>query len=255
MNRVQVVLVVAAAVAGLAVGCEDEEDEEDKIAYADGTERGACYGNGTCNDGLICLSDLCVKPRPEPEPRRAVSPPVQAARVRRPKAEPSPVEKAPPMPAAEPPATEPPSLASPAVRPPKIDPDHPFDHLLLGTHWLAVNRIGDSVRAGRVKVKREGERLVLDGSTRRGSFDLQIHGVVTPISAKEFDLQGTISGTPDMRWAGESRRRRETKARFRFRAKGARKYWRMYDVNGQDCVCHGGCGNDFCYIDIGFLNR
>jgi hypothetical protein len=29
---------------------------------ADGTERGACYGNGTCNDGLTCLSDLCVRP-------------------------------------------------------------------------------------------------------------------------------------------------------------------------------------------------
>jgi hypothetical protein len=27
-----------------------------------GTERGACYGNNTCNDGLVCLSDLCVRP-------------------------------------------------------------------------------------------------------------------------------------------------------------------------------------------------
>lgn len=26
-----------------------------------GTERGACYPNGTCNVGLTCLSDLCVK--------------------------------------------------------------------------------------------------------------------------------------------------------------------------------------------------
>jgi hypothetical protein len=25
-----------------------------------GAERGACYGNGTCNAGLTCLSDLCV---------------------------------------------------------------------------------------------------------------------------------------------------------------------------------------------------
>lgn len=25
-----------------------------------GTERGPCYGNGTCNAGLVCLSDLCV---------------------------------------------------------------------------------------------------------------------------------------------------------------------------------------------------
>jgi len=29
---------------------------------ADGTERGACYGNGTCNAGLSCLSNRCVRP-------------------------------------------------------------------------------------------------------------------------------------------------------------------------------------------------
>jgi MYXO-CTERM domain-containing protein len=27
-----------------------------------GSERGPCYGNGTCNAGLVCLSDICVKP-------------------------------------------------------------------------------------------------------------------------------------------------------------------------------------------------
>jgi hypothetical protein len=30
----------------------------------DGTERGDCYGNGTCNPGLLCLSNLCVRPPP-----------------------------------------------------------------------------------------------------------------------------------------------------------------------------------------------
>ncbi len=25
-----------------------------------GTERGPCHGNGSCNDGLVCRSDLCV---------------------------------------------------------------------------------------------------------------------------------------------------------------------------------------------------
>lgn len=29
-----------------------------------GEERGPCYGNGTCNQGLVCLSDLCVQPPP-----------------------------------------------------------------------------------------------------------------------------------------------------------------------------------------------
>jgi hypothetical protein len=27
-----------------------------------GAERGPCYGNGTCEPGLLCLSDLCVNP-------------------------------------------------------------------------------------------------------------------------------------------------------------------------------------------------
>jgi hypothetical protein len=27
-----------------------------------GKERGACYGNGTCDKGLVCLSELCVAP-------------------------------------------------------------------------------------------------------------------------------------------------------------------------------------------------
>lgn len=29
---------------------------------AAGKERGPCYGNGTCDQGLVCLSDLCVAP-------------------------------------------------------------------------------------------------------------------------------------------------------------------------------------------------
>jgi hypothetical protein len=31
---------------------------------AAGSERGACYGNGTCDEGLLCLSELCVRPPP-----------------------------------------------------------------------------------------------------------------------------------------------------------------------------------------------
>lgn len=30
-------------------------------ASAAGTELGPCYGNGTCNDGLLCASGLCVR--------------------------------------------------------------------------------------------------------------------------------------------------------------------------------------------------
>lgn len=41
----------------LIVGCGNKNP-------AVGTERGACYGNGTCNEGLLCTSDLCVRPPP-----------------------------------------------------------------------------------------------------------------------------------------------------------------------------------------------
>lgn len=53
MQRIAVVLALALA----AVACSKKGPKE-------GTERGPCYGNKTCNDGLICLSDLCVRPPP-----------------------------------------------------------------------------------------------------------------------------------------------------------------------------------------------
>jgi hypothetical protein len=39
----------------LCGGCSDPPPEI-------GTERGPCYGNQTCNEGLECLSDICVEP-------------------------------------------------------------------------------------------------------------------------------------------------------------------------------------------------
>ncbi len=38
-----------------ALGCSDNA-----TTAAPGSERAPCYGNGTCNAGLVCLSDLCV---------------------------------------------------------------------------------------------------------------------------------------------------------------------------------------------------
>jgi len=44
---------------------------------ATGAERGPCYGNGTCDDGLVCLSELCVDAKGRLEER------VSARRARR----------------------------------------------------------------------------------------------------------------------------------------------------------------------------
>lgn len=38
--------------------------QKDTARLAEGAERGPCYGNGTCDEGLWCLSDLCVRPPP-----------------------------------------------------------------------------------------------------------------------------------------------------------------------------------------------
>lgn len=57
-------IAVAIAVLGLAAAC-DKGAGAGKGAAKDGTETGPCYGNGTCNAGLVCSgSKICVKPPP-----------------------------------------------------------------------------------------------------------------------------------------------------------------------------------------------
>ena len=58
--------VAAVAMAALAAtGCAKRPGADDKcVEYESGAEKGACYGNGTCNEGFVCLSELCVRPEP-----------------------------------------------------------------------------------------------------------------------------------------------------------------------------------------------
>ena len=55
MVRSSLVCVVAVVV---AMGCEDSGGGG---SAPPGSEGAPCYGNGTCDDGLTCLSDVCVK--------------------------------------------------------------------------------------------------------------------------------------------------------------------------------------------------
>jgi hypothetical protein len=57
LNRVTWLGLALVAVAQVATGCGSSSDSS---GPARGAERGACYGNGTCNAGLRCLSNLCV---------------------------------------------------------------------------------------------------------------------------------------------------------------------------------------------------
>jgi PKD domain len=51
LNHILRLLVMTAL--GASAGCSKA---------ATGSENGACYGNGTCNTGLVCLSNVCVNP-------------------------------------------------------------------------------------------------------------------------------------------------------------------------------------------------
>ena len=127
----------------------------------------------------------------------------------------------------------------------------PLQSYYLALHWLAVNRVGDRpVRTLSVTLK-QGQ-VHVSGRVSSGRYSLSITGVLIPKNKKEFVLDGTISGIPDMSWNDEPERRRETKNRFLFQAKMGRKFWRLYKVGDSDCVCDDNCGNDFCYIDMGF---
>ena len=123
----------------------------------------------------------------------------------------------------------------------------------LGTHRLRVNRIPGREWAGAVTITRQGGALRLEGGLRHGEHHLELSGTVDPESPRKFHLDGELRGVPDMAWAGEPPRERTTQGRFTFEATGRRRFWRLYQVDGRECVCNDDCGNDFCYIDIEFL--
>ena len=107
---------------------------------------------------------------------------------------------------------------------------------------------GQATRAG--LGSRRGRKFV-SGSVRRGPHKLSLSGFVTPHGKREFVLDGVISGVPDLSWRDVPATPVRTSGRFTFRVKGARPYWRLYQVDGKECVCQDNCGNDFCYIDVG----
>jgi hypothetical protein len=53
---------VVAVASVLLVACGSGSSNKSPPACPAGAETCACYGNGTCNTGLVCFSDLCVNP-------------------------------------------------------------------------------------------------------------------------------------------------------------------------------------------------
>lgn len=122
-----------------------------------------------------------------------------------------------------------------------------------GTHRLGVNRITFDQRTGSVTFTKRDGGLYLSGRVEKGEYWLELSGKVEIEGPQVFHLTGVITGIPDMSWADEAPRVRRTEGRFTFKVRGGRKFWRMYMVDGNDCVCGEDCGNDFCYIDIEHL--
>jgi hypothetical protein len=106
-------------------------------------------------------------------------------------------------------------------------------------------------RVGVARFVRRDGALFLEGRVERGAHWLELSGKVEPQGPTRFMMTGTIRGLPDMAWANEAPRERNHEGRFMFEVRKGRPYFRLYEVNGRECVCNDdGCGNDFCYIDI-----
>ncbi|MET0284812.1 MAG: hypothetical protein ABW352_10090 [Polyangiales bacterium] len=119
-----------------------------------------------------------------------------------------------------------------------------------GVHGLGVNRVSGKRRPGTVTFSQSADGWQVRGEAREGPYYLQLDGSVTRVDDRELVLEGQLRGIPDMSWMDEKPRERSTKGTLTFRATKGRKFWRLYEVDGHDCVCMDGCGNDFCYIDI-----
>lgn len=126
----------------------------------------------------------------------------------------------------------------------------PREQRFVGVHALGVNRVSDKRRSGTVTVTQRDKSLYLEGAARGEPYYLELAGTITRIDERVLELEGELRGVPDMRWADEAPRPRKTVGKFTFRVTKGRKFWRLYQVDGRDCVCDDGCGNDFCYVDI-----
>lgn len=206
----------------------------------------------------IAVVASCIACHEEGTPREPKRPPAAApARAAdSPKSEPA----ARPEPAPEPEPTAEPAQPIEPVKSIAVAPEPPApapsqlapepEDIYTGAHKLGVNRVTDMARIGTVRFSQRDGALYLQGRVERGKHWLELSGKVVPDGPKKFDLIGTIRGVPDMAWAGEAARERTTEGRFTFYVRKGRPYFRMYEVNGRECVCDDDCGNDFCYIDI-----
>lgn len=108
--------------------------------------------------------------------------------------------------------------------------------LYLGTHPLTLQWLdnGNSGNRGRATVSERDGALWLEGSQEelyQGEKNyLKIAGRLEPVSAQEFDLEGTIETRVSFINQGKAYLRN---GKFRFKAWGKRPYWRMQNDREQ----------------------
>lgn len=100
----------------------------------------------------------------------------------------------------------------------------------VGTHAFGVNRVNEGRRVGTLVIEKKDGKLRLKGRLERGPNWLELEGEVHPIDGRSFELVGTLRGAPDLTYRGTASEERTTHGKFYFRAKGARKFWRLYEV-------------------------
>jgi len=113
--------------------------------------------------------------------------------------------------------------------------------LLLGDHLLSLQWVSWD-RFGRATVSEESGKLKLKGEQRKDGDYVTVEGIVTDVLPNGFRLQGKVitrvshinQGKPCVR-----------DGNFTFRASGARKFWRMQEMNNP-------CDEAADYIDIYF---
>jgi hypothetical protein len=116
--------------------------------------------------------------------------------------------------------------------------------LLLGRHmlslqWVSWDRFGTATVAERDGV------LTLQGSQRVGGDYLEIDGMITRVDAKEFAFRGKIVTRVSYINGGEPCTR---EGEFTFAIKGARKYWRLQQMDNP-------CDEATDYVDVYFRGR
>ena len=127
-----------------------------------------------------------------------------------------------------------------------------FDNFYVGKHAFGVNRVNEGERTATATIEKKDGSLFLVGEVRSGSRYLYIEGEVYPVTQKEFFLDGYFIGKPDsLMGTTEPSAPQRVDGHFKFVATKKRRFWRMYEINGEDEVCSDKV-NKFCYIDIGF---